>query len=184
MANEDGPAGGRGNVHISSAPSTGGLDALAAVSQEDGKTSGLPQLNKLLFTDKPVPQADPTIPNLHYGSRSPIVGNIVDGTNTDTQAIAVTVSNLNDNAPLISSNGGGATAAISIPENSTAVTTVTATDADAGATLTYSIVGGADAAKFTIDSATGALAFVSAPDYESPTDAGGDNVYDVTVKGS
>ena len=28
--------------------------------------------------------------------------------------------------------------------------------------------------------ATGALAFVAAPDFEAPTDAGGDNVYDVT----
>ena len=42
-------------------------------------------------------------------------------------------------------------------ENTTAVTTVTATDPDAGATLTYSIIGGADAAKFTINAATGVL---------------------------
>src|SRR5438128_10722190 len=76
----------------------------------------------------------------------------------DTQAISVTVTNVNE-APVISSNGGGATAAVSVAENSTAVTTVTASDPDAGATLSYSIVGGADAAKFTIDSATGALAF-------------------------
>ena len=41
--------------------------------------------------------------------------------------------------------------------------------------------GGADAAKFTIDAATGALIFVAAPDFEAPTDAGGDNVYDVVV---
>ncbi|MCB0183693.1 MAG: cadherin repeat domain-containing protein, partial [Caldilineaceae bacterium] len=48
----------------------------------------------------------------------------------------------------------------------------------------YSIVGGADAAKFTIDENTGALSFVSAPDYENPTDSGGNNVYDVTVQAS
>src|SRR5262249_10116282 len=53
---------------------------------------------------------------------------------------------------------------------------------DAGASLSYSIVGGADTAKFTIDAATGALAFVTAPDFEHPTDAGGNNVYDVTVQ--
>ena len=86
-----------------------------------------------------------------------VVVQVSDGTNTDSQAIAVTVSNLNDNAPAISSNGGGANASVSIAENSTAVTTVTATDADPGATLTYSITGGADAAKFSIDAATGAL---------------------------
>ena len=67
-------------------------------------------------------------------------------------------------------------------ENSITVTTVTATDADAGATLTYSIVGGADAAKFTINGSTGLLEFVSAPDFEGPTDASGNNVYDVQVQ--
>ena len=107
---------------------------------------------------------------------------VSDGTLTDTQAIAVTVTNVNDNAPVITSNGAGATASVSVAENATAVTTVTATDLDAGSTLTYSIVGGADAAKFTVDSSTGALSFVSAPDYELPTDAGGNNVYDVTVQ--
>ena len=89
---------------------------------------------------------------------------------------------VNDNAPAISSNGGGANASVSIAENSTAVTTVTATDADPGAALTYSITGGADAAKFSIDAATGALSFVAAPDHEAPTDAGGDNIYDVVVQ--
>src|SRR5436305_8915639 len=109
---------------------------------------------------------------------------VSDGTLTDTQAIAVTVTNVNDNAPVITSNGAGASASINIAENATAVTTVTATDADAGSTLTYSIVGGADAAKFTVNASTGALSFVSAPDYETPTDAGTKNVYDVTVQAS
>src|SRR6185437_1571750 len=59
---------------------------------------------------------------------------------------------------------------------------VTATDTDAGQTLAYSIVGGADAAKFTIDSNTGELRFVSAPNYEASTDTGGNNVYDVIVQ--
>ena len=107
---------------------------------------------------------------------------VSDGTSTDVQDIAVTVANVNDNTPVITSNGGGATAAVNVAENGTAVTTVTATDADAGATLTYSIVGGADAAKFTINPSTGVLQFVSAPDFESPTDAGGNNVYDVQVQ--
>jgi type III secretion system FlhB-like substrate exporter len=97
---------------------------------------------------------------------------------TDSQAIAVTVTAGNDNAPVITS---GATA--SVAENTTAVMTVTATDADQPAqTLSYSIIGGADAIKFTINSSTGALSFLAAPDFETPTDAGGDNVYDVTVQ--
>ena len=100
----------------------------------------------------------------------------------DTDNVAVTIIAIND-APAITSNGGGVSAMVSVNENYTAVTTVTATDADLPAqTLTYSIIGGADAAKFTINSGTGALAFNSAPDFENPTDSGADNIYDVTVQ--
>ncbi|WP_417525529.1 SdrD B-like domain-containing protein [Marinovum sp.] len=48
--------------------------------------------------------------------------------------------------------------------------------------IVYSIVGGADAAFFTIDPDTGELSFINAPDFENPQDAGGDNVYDVVVR--
>jgi hypothetical protein len=48
--------------------------------------------------------------------------------------------------------------------------------------ITYSISGGADQAKFNINSSTGKLTFKAAPDYESPGDANRDNVYEVTVK--
>jgi hypothetical protein len=84
--------------------------------------------------------------------------------------------------PTITSNGGGDTAAASIVENTTAVTPVTATDPDTGQTLSYSISGGADAAKFIIGPSTGALSFVTAPNFELPTDVGGNNVYDVIVQ--
>ncbi len=66
-------------------------------------------------------------------------------------------------------------------ENTTAVTTVSATDPDAGATLTYAISGGADAARFSINASTGALQFNVARDFEVPNDAGANNVYDVQV---
>ena len=112
-----------------------------------------------------------------------VVVQALDGSLTDTQALAVTVTNANE-APVISSNGGGATATLSILQYSTAVTTVTAADVDAGTTLTYSISGGADAALFQIDATTGALSFKNAPNFEAPTDAGGNNVYDVVVQGS
>jgi trimeric autotransporter adhesin len=104
---------------------------------------------------------------------------------TDTQAIAVTVTPVNDNAPLVTSNGGGASASVNVTENTTAVTTVVATDADSPAqTIGYTIVGGADASRFTINPSTGALSFVAAPDHEAPTDTGADNVYDVIVQAS
>lgn len=86
-------------------------------------------------------------------------------------------------APTVTSNGGGASAAVSIAENAAAVTTVTATDADLPAqTLTYAIAGGADAALFTINGSSGALSFTAAPNFETPSDANGDNVYEVTVQ--
>src|SRR5258705_11006127 len=95
------------------------------------------------------------------------------------------VTPLNALAPSITSNGGAAPAAVSVAENASAVTTVVASDADLPAnTLTYSISGGADAARFTINAATGALSFVSAPDFEAPADANADNVYDLTVQAS
>ena len=104
---------------------------------------------------------------------------------TDTQAIAVTVTAVNDNTPVITSNGGGATAAVNVAENATAVTTVTATDADVPLqSLSYSIDGGADAALFTIDSGSGALSFVSGRNRESHTDADSNGVYEVTVQAS
>ena len=100
---------------------------------------------------------------------------------TKTQTIAVTVTNVNE-APIITSNGGGATGSISIAENATAVTTVTSTDVDASSTKTYSISGGADSAKFSIVAATGVLTFAPAPNFEVPTDVGLDNVYEVIVR--
>lgn len=110
-----------------------------------------------------------------------VVVNASDGTNIVAQTLSITVANLNDNAPVITSNGGGATAAISIAENGSAVTIVTATDAD-GTTPTYAIAGGADAALFTIDPVTGALSFLSAPDFENRLDADGDGIYQVSVR--
>lgn len=88
-----------------------------------------------------------------------------------------------NNAPVIGSDGGGATAAVNAAENQTAVTTVTATDAD-NDTLTFSITGGADQAKFSINAGTGALSFSSAPDFEAPADSDTNNTYVVEVTAS
>ncbi|MFZ2333976.1 MAG: cadherin domain-containing protein, partial [Sideroxyarcus sp.] len=96
---------------------------------------------------------------------------------TFSQPVTVNLNNLNDNAPVI---GGGASASISVPENTTAVTTVTATDADNLGAPSYSL-SGTDAGAFSIDS-SGVLTFNSAPNYEAPADVGGNNVYNVTVQ--
>ncbi|TAK75288.1 MAG: DUF4347 domain-containing protein, partial [Aquabacterium sp.] len=100
---------------------------------------------------------------------------------TATATTTLSVTRVND-APAITSNGGGSTASINVAETLTAVTTVVASDPDS--TVSYSIVGGADSAKFSINTTTGVLTFSAAPDYESPTDVGGNNVYDVIVQAS
>ncbi|MGB0911081.1 MAG: Ig-like domain-containing protein, partial [Nitrospirales bacterium] len=101
---------------------------------------------------------------------------------TDTQTIHVTVRDTNT-APIISSNGGGVLGSVSVAEALSAVTTVTATDIDLpGDTLTYSLVGGADASRFSLNSSTGALTFKDTPDFEAPHDANTDNRYEVQVQ--
>ncbi|MEP7006680.1 MAG: hypothetical protein ABI810_11910 [Sphingomonas bacterium] len=105
-----------------------------------------------------------------------------DGQLSTSKVLTVTVTNINE-APIITSNGGGDTASISVNENTIAVATVTSTDPENTA-RTYSIAGGADAAKFTINASTGALSFIAAPNFEAPADVGANNVYDVTVRAS
>ncbi len=101
-----------------------------------------------------------------------------DGDLSTTQVVSVTVNPVNDNTPAFTS-----TAAFAIDENLTAVGTVTASDADLPAQgLTFTILGGADAALFQIDPNTGALSFLSAPDYENPQDGGADRVYELQLQ--
>ena len=96
---------------------------------------------------------------------------------TATQALTITVTDMNDNAPVFT---GGATATVAYAENATtAVTTVVATDEDAGQTMTLAL-SGADAGQFSLTPA-GELTFNTAPDFEVPTDTGADNVYEVTI---
>ncbi len=105
-----------------------------------------------------------------------------DGSTADT-VFTISVTDINE-APEITSNGGGATAGVSLLENGTAVTTITASDVDIGDTLTYGISGGADAGFFSIDAGSGVLTFDAAPDFETRVDANGDGVYEVVVRAS
>ena len=82
-------------------------------------------------------------------------------------------------APVITSG----TTSITISENNTNVTTIQALDVDVPAqSLLYSITGGADASKFTINSATGVLSFITTPDFEFPSDVDANNSYVVSVQ--
>ncbi|MFZ4645869.1 MAG: hypothetical protein ACOYNP_08935, partial [Gemmataceae bacterium] len=106
---------------------------------------------------------------------------VSDGTNLVIQNITVTVSNIDEVAPTFTSSNTK-----SITENTTAVLTVTATDTDSNSgTLIYSIStnytgGNLDGSKFTISN-TGALAFVTGRNFESPSDNDSNNTYLVTV---
>ncbi|MFM6006811.1 MAG: cadherin domain-containing protein, partial [Sphaerospermopsis kisseleviana] len=95
-----------------------------------------------------------------------------------TQSVTVNVTNVEEigNPPVITNSSN-----FSVAENSTVVGTVTATDADAGDTLTYSISGGADQGLFTITN-TGVLSFVTAPNFEAPTDVGTNNFYNLQIQ--
>ena len=109
------------------------------------------------------------------------------GSDVDHQTITVDVTDVAEqspSAPIITSDGGGDTASVAVDENTTAVTTVTAIDPGNIGGLSYSISGGADAARFAIDSSSGVLSFVAAPDFEAPSDAGADNGYVVEVQAS
>ena len=100
--------------------------------------------------------------------------------NTFDQTVTVSVTDLDDTNPLITGNNGGAgssTSSVSVNENQTTVHTFTTNE-----TVTWSLNGGADASKFSINSSTGALSFSSAPDFENPSDANSGNDYVVIVR--
>ncbi len=105
-------------------------------------------------------------------------------TGTGTYRVGVSATAPLNHAPMITSDGGGDTATLARAENTTTVTPVAATDQDAGTSLVYSIIGGADAAKFHVDASTGVLSFVTAPNFEAPTDSDHNNSYIVQVGAS
>ena len=148
--------GGLDSAKFAIDPSTGALTFLAAPDFETPTDNGTNNVYDVVITAKDV------------------------ANNTSSQSVAVTVTNLDEVAPKItgpSGAAGAASSAKSVNEGTTAVAMLTADEA-----VTWSIVGGADQAKFTINSTTGALTFLAAPDYETPTDNGGNNVYDVVLR--
>ncbi|MCF6235111.1 MAG: cadherin domain-containing protein [Gammaproteobacteria bacterium] len=94
---------------------------------------------------------------------------------TGNKTVNVTAQN---DAPEITSDGGGVTAALNALENQTAVTTLTSTDAE-NHTVTYSLTGGADQASFSL--VNGVLSFLTSSDFEAPTDSDVNNSYVVEV---
>ena len=153
--------------------------------------------------------AGPAIGDYDYRHRvkSP-VGNWTEVTTTTSTALSATIAGLAEDTEYEvqvratnaegtggwSGSGSGSTDANAVPsftspatfgaaENQTAVGTVAASDSDTGDSVTgYAIQGGADASKFSIAPATGALTFASAPNFEAPADADTDGDYVVVVR--
>ena len=100
------------------------------------------------------------------------------GIHTNTlAALQSLIDNFDKVAPVFTSGSTG-----TVAEN--AATSVTAYDAtaDADSGITYTFGGGADDALFDINASTGVVTFKASPNYEAPTDAGANNVYNVTVR--
>ena len=93
-----------------------------------------------------------------------------------TQNIAITVTDINEPPAISSANNA------SLAENTLETgLVVTTQEQDAGDIVSYSITGGTDQALLAIDSATGNLSFIAAPDFEAPADSDQDNVYVISV---
>ena len=106
--------------------------------------------------------------------------------NSGTVTVMITVTDVNE-APAVAGE-----AAVTFNENTDDITdelhAYMATDPDAGAPVPTWSIGGADGSKFNISNETdgtpGELRFKKKPNYEKPTDANADNVYEVTVQAS
>ena len=100
----------------------------------------------------------------------------VGNTHTVTKSVAVTVTDVGDVAPSFTSASSA-----TFDENGTgAVYTALVTPDVTGASISYSISGGADSAKFSINN-SGIVSFKSSPDFENPTDSGANNIYDIVI---
>ena len=96
----------------------------------------------------------------------------------DTQTIIISINDVNEGAPTITSSASN-----SVAENQTNAIDVNTSDSDdsEGSGLTYAITGGTDQALFSINSNTGVVTFNNAPDFENPGDANADNNYELIV---
>ena len=168
------------------------------IDQKTGQITTAVDLNREQTTD-----ADPAFGcGADYECTVQVIATDSAGAASDPVAtVTITLENV-DEKPTFTERAEGETTgtasptAITVPENSTVLygtagdgygfdteddVTYEATDPD-GRSLTYNLMG-ADRAKFQLTAAR-ALSFKAKPDYEMPSDANKDNVYEVTVQAS
>ena len=122
-------------------------------------------------------------PPLNFNGNIDLRVTASDGALSTSDTFRLTVTPVND-APFITSYGGINLLSLEVPQGIGVFGRISATDPDAGSNLTYFISGGVDAARFTVNSVTGALRFNSDVTYSSPIDQGRDGTYDVTLSAS
>ena len=85
--------------------------------------------------------------------------------------------------PIIITLDGNQTSSIDHVENLVDVIDINIThEENATQSIAFSLVGGDDQDKFSIDQTSGKLVFNNAPDFEAPTDADSNNTYEVKVR--
>lgn len=99
--------------------------------------------------------------------------------------VTLMVTDIDEDAPGIvgpdGANGttSGATGSVYVAEGENSVVTYTASDAS---TITWSISGGDDAGRFSLNPSTGVLSFNITTDYEAPVDTDRNNDYVVVIR--
>ena len=154
-------------ITVTGLPTGGTLFTADGAEVTNGMTLSISQLTGLTFT----PDANLNDDNTDFGS---FTYSVSDGKTSASGTVNISVTPVND-IPEFTSGPD-----LNIEENRTDVNGFTATDID-GDTLAYSISGGEDQSFFTIDSETGALAFIDRPDFENAQDSDANNIYIVEI---
>ena len=111
---------------------------------------------------------------------------LTDTDNSDTVEVSITITDVNEPSAIARDGDGPVTFNEVDDDVDTVLAIYTAIDPDDNAPTPTWSVGGADGSKFNIGNeaggAPGELKFKAKPDFETPTDANTDNVYEVTVR--
>ncbi len=105
-----------------------------------------------------------------------------DGTNSSSLDVAITLTDINDEAPVFTSSDSVEAVAETATDT---VYTATVTDADTDAPdITFSLAETGDSQYFDIDASTGEVTLKDSIDHDAPLDSDGDNIYNIQITAS